>query len=63
MDKGKAIPADFKDIVFSTKIKFGGEKDWHKLYNRSLSEDYSYAERLRMLKALADTKNPNLLKL
>lgn len=62
MDKGGKIPADFKDIVFSTKMKFGTEEDWQKLYNRSLAEENS-SERLRMLKALADTKNPSLLKL
>jgi hypothetical protein len=58
----EAIPSDFKSIVYSTVIETGSSADWQTFYARTLATT-NEAEKLRMLRALARSKDTNLLDL
>ena len=56
------VPSNFKSIVFTTFIESGDNDDWHSFYDRALAEK-NEAEKLRMLRALTDSKDLSLLTL
>jgi hypothetical protein len=56
------LPVNFKTVVYSSIAINGNEQDWFKLYEIATTRN-DYAERLRILRGLATTRNYNLLKL
>lgn len=55
------LPLDFKDIIYSTVIQNGGRKEWEEMYEMALKTG-SQSEKLRLLKALAMSKDLTILK-
>ncbi len=58
----EAIPNDFKSIVYATVIETGSSDDWKDFYKRTLATT-NQGEKLRMLRALARSKDLSLLDL
>lgn len=55
------MPVNFKNVIYQTAIAFGSEEDWRTLYDIAMAT-VDNAEKLRMLRGLAASKDYNLLK-
>ncbi len=56
-----SISPNFKELVFTTAIKYGDDEDWLKLFDR-FSNTSDNNEKLTMLHGLASTQNYQFLK-
>ena len=56
------IPPNFKNVVYQTVITYGSENDYNQLFDIAL-KTVDNAEKLRMLRGLAASKDYALLKL
>ena len=54
------IPSNFKTLVYRTIIESGNEEDWQRLFNITKNTE-NPAEKLRMLSALASSKDLKIL--
>jgi hypothetical protein len=58
----KSIPANFKNTVLQTVIKYGTTKDWQQMYSISMGTKDN-TEKLRLIRALASSNDYQLVKL
>jgi hypothetical protein len=58
----KRIPANFKNTVLQTVIKYGTTKDWQQMYSISV-DTKDNTEKLRLIRALASSSDYQLVKL
>ena len=58
----KRIPANFKNTVLQTVIKYGTTKDWQQMYSISVGTKDN-TEKLRLIRALASSSDYQLVKL
>lgn len=56
-----SLPNNFKNVIYQTKIAHGTYDDWNTLYDIAMNT-IDNAEKLRMLRGLAASKDYNLLK-
>ena len=61
MEYDTPLPTNFKALIYDTIARHGSESEWKKLYDLALKSP-SYAEKLRILRSLSNTKNSALLK-
>lgn len=54
------VPANFKDVVFTAGVKYGGVEEWKYIYNKFIGEIVP-TEKKRLLRTLGKTTDTTLL--